>query len=1062
MIKNRTGTPYGAKGIRSSKWLLLLCSASAAAVDTLIIAMLIAGGEGGEYLACPFLLLIFDLFYFAVSLFFTNFRFKYSILVWLSYVVLYTVGMFIGMAINLGDGSAVLSSAAFALWGCVHAFNIVCAVVCALFASRVIKKAWFALAVAAVFIVGSLAYAGFMFADGYFGQGTGNRTLMYDYYGDKQHYAVTGVLAGRSDTITVPETFNGKPVTAVSCSVFREKGVKEFNLSDNVTTFIDTNVLSRGIDMTGKRINVDKKSVNDFREKFLRFSGGIYSESAVALANATLPVNLSENEGYVAFNYEAAAVNAVRSNVIPVYVGDLKNFDIGTYTAGYDYVTHCENGSADNYYWAYNNGGYVLTDLGVSGNVTKSTVANVKFEKVYRVKVDNGNDTKYDMRENEPELFDTAGGISDYKYLTKPMASTLLNGLKPRKGFTCNWLCDGAAFTDLTEVLADGITLSAQWELIKPTLALSASAANNTFTYGEDVTVFSGAQIEADGVTLKYSWTLNNGSQTWSTENVSLAHPKPSEYEGTYTLLVTVDGGDVTSCAKNVFATASINLKINPKPVSVTWQLPEDRVYDGTLKNVSVSIDESQQVAGDPVDYTCSGLKNFRNAGTYNFTVVVDALTGMNYDVRNASMSLVIEPRPVTVEWQNYEGLVYNGYSQCPTATAAGVGGDGALPVSVSGGNRNAGTYTARASVANANYTLTDSAKTFTIVPKELYVAVGDATVVYGDKLVGADIEFTGFATGDDRSVFGNISFYTVPAIGDAEYKVGTYEKGVRCTGLNSGNYKVLCTYGELTLIQRAVSIAWSMPSDLVYDGKPKNVTATVANKVAGDGVTLAVSGGNGITVDTYTATVTAITGADAANYKLPDSVTRQYAITKRTATVVWNLPEAPVYDGEEHYVVYTVQNLVAGDEQYLVTGFKYRDAGEYTFDAVGNPYIRENYDLENGSVGFTVKPAQSEISVVHVSAFGLAVVTENEIDIEHADTLRVYCNITGVEVEVYVGGPTNRVDADSISFIQAGAYSFMFKIAETSNYSGKTVYLKVNVARSNVTVPPNPNLEVA
>ncbi|MDE6691401.1 MAG: hypothetical protein K2K04_05460, partial [Clostridia bacterium] len=154
MLKN------GAKGLKSSKWLLLACAVSAAVVDIVIIAMLIAGGEAGEYLACPFLLLIFDLIYLAVSLLFTNFRFKYSIGVWVSYIVLYTIGFSIGLAIILGGEGTVITNGALALWACVHAFNIVCAAVCALFASRIIKKDWLAFAVAAVFIVGAVVYAG--------------------------------------------------------------------------------------------------------------------------------------------------------------------------------------------------------------------------------------------------------------------------------------------------------------------------------------------------------------------------------------------------------------------------------------------------------------------------------------------------------------------------------------------------------------------------------------------------------------------------------------------------------------------------------------------------------------------------------------------------------------------------------------------------------------------------------------------------------------------------------------------------------------------------------------
>ncbi len=1055
MIKNKAESSYGAKGIRSSKWLLLLCAASAAVVDIVIIAMLFAGGEGGEYLACPFLLLIFDLFYFAVSLFFTNFRFRYSMLVWLSYVVLYTVGLFIGLAINLGDGGTVLSSAAFALWACVHVFNILCAVVCALFASRVIKKAWFALAVAAVFIIGSVAYSGFMFALGYFGQGTGSRTLVYDYYKDKQEYAVTGVLAGRSDKITVPETFNGKPVTAVSMSLFTESGVKEFNLPDNVS-FIDG--LPRNIDMTGKRINVDKKAVNDYREKFLQYAGGLSSESAVKLANATLPVNLAENEGYVAFNYEAAAVNALQRNVIPVYVGDLKNFDIGTYTAGYDYVQHPDNGSADNYYWAYYNSRYILTDLGVSGNVTESTVADVKFEKVYRINVDNGNDTMYPMREKEPELcFDDVYGRTDYKYLTKPMASDFLDGFKSRKGFTCNWKSGEKTFTDLTEVLADNITISAQWELKKPTLALSTSAANNTYTYGEDVTVLSGAQIEADGVTLNYNWVCSNGSQIWHTENVSLTHPKPSEYAGTYSLYVTVDGGDVTSCAAGVSANASINLKINPKPVTLDWQLPENTVYDGTLKTVEVTYDESQNVEDNPLEYSFPSLKSFKDAGTYNFSIVTNVITDMNYKVLNPKNSLTIQPCPVEVDWSNYENLEYNGLSQCPLATAYGIPADGMLALSVSSGNKNAGSYTATATTPNTNYTLTGATRPYTIAKKPLTITVRDAEILYGkfdpQQVLPVQEQCSGFVEGDDVSSLSG--FATLLYDGK---DAGTYEGGVKMWGLTSNNYEISYVYGTLKIHRREVQYDWVGADNLVYDGTAKNVTAVVTKKgYDDDDIRLIVTGGNETAAGEYEAWVSIDPDCeDKGNYFIYGLGRKIYTIQKRTVTAEWYVTQdgnvlktedAYVYNGKPYGVGFKPLDTVVYDRQFFhMEGETYQtDAGTYTYTLVADESIADNYIIENGEFEFTIVKAQSEITVTFVGSDGYGkTVTGDKIWINSDSYLLRKSNIPGVEVEVYAGNPLNRVDAYKIQFMQVGEYNLMFKIPETNNYSGKTVYLTV------------------
>lgn len=1064
MVKNSASTAYGAKGLSSSKWLLLVCAASAAVVDIIIIALLAAGGEAGGYLACPILLLIFDACYLAVSLFFTNFRFKYSIWVWAGYIALYTVGFVIGLAIILGGDGTVLTNGALILWSCVHAFNILCAVVCALFASRVFKKMWFALAVAAVFVAGAAVYAGFMFSDGFFGQGKGNRTLVYALNASGE-YTVTDVLAGRSDTVTVPETFNGKPVTAVSYKVLANGSISNYSLPENIE-FTDKSALNRGT-INGKKITVDKKSVNEIRNKFLAVAKESGNENAIALANATLPANLAVNEGYVAFNYDKEGFEAADGNTIPVYVGDLKNFDFSSYTAEYDYVVHRQDGSAENLYWAYNNGGYILSDTGVADNVTSSTVAVLKFEKVYRIKVDGGNDTKYNVREIQPELcYDNVGGSSDYKYLTKPMAGDFLNGLTPRNGFTYRWLyfkplleLGGKYFTDLTEILEDDITISPRWALNKPTVTVSTSASNNTITYGDDVTLSSDVTHDIDGIKTTYRWTFEDETLSrWTSQNVSLTHPSPSDYSGTYKLVVTVGGDDITSLG--AVEQTSVNLKINRKLVELNWNLPESMVYDGTEKSVSVTVGTGQEVEGDPIRFSIFGTTRFTAAKDYNCFISLDTEDEKNYNVTNSELFFSVTPRPVEVVWTDYDNLTYNGSVQAPKATANGIAADGALPVNVSGGQKNAGeNYTAHASVSNDNYTLTNHDRTFGIAKKALTATLGDTSVVYGAGLDTVNISYQGFAGSDGSGVMSRPIFYTVPAIGDEDYNAGTFAGGVRCTGLNADNYSVTVVNGDLTVTPRTVTISWGMPS-LVYDGSAKNITATVINRLAGDDVALTVSGGNGVTVDTYTATVTGITGADAGNYKLPDNVTTQYTITKRTATVVWNLPQNPVYTEEGYNVTYTIDNLVESDRQYIeFVNFKCDAVGTYGLSVkyLNADYIRENYNLLNEWTELEISKAQGAVEFfvnrIPYDDYDTAVIVGDTLSWKGNSHIWGYTvSLNGQTVysssDENVGAVFVYTDEGSYEFTAAGYYVFEI---EVGGYDDNTTRNTVTFVISNV-----------
>ena len=426
MVIKTAEMAYTSKQLKSTKWLLLLCAACAAAVDTAIIALLFAGGlKEAKYFVCPFALLILDVIYFIVSLFFTNFRFKYSLIVWLSYIICYTLGIALGSALLFGDSGTVLSSAASGIWACVHIFGIICAVIVALSASRLIKKFWIALSVAAVFFVGCAGYVGFMCANGFFGQGTKGRTLVYT-VADDGNYRVSGVLSGSSRKVEIPEEFNGRKVTAIDCNVFVASGVNEYVLNSRLE-LSGTYGLARNFNFGGRSVKVNKADVNYFRDKLRSFVLGandeILENNAATLANAVLPAELGDGENFVALNYNAEAVKACRGKTVPVYVGSLSNYNFAEDTSNYEYIVRRENGSVENYDWAYKyNNRFILSDIigengsvfdGISGN----TVAQVKFESVYKVYVENGNDRKYFEKEEQPDFCSDRidGGATGFK-----------------------------------------------------------------------------------------------------------------------------------------------------------------------------------------------------------------------------------------------------------------------------------------------------------------------------------------------------------------------------------------------------------------------------------------------------------------------------------------------------------------------------------------------------------------------------------------------------------------------------------------------------------------------
>ncbi len=920
MVKKSANTAFNSKRFNSSKWLLLLCAASAAAVDLAVIIMLFVGGTGGGYLACPFIMLIFDLAFIAISQFFTNFRFKYSLAVWIGYVVFSAIALAVGTALLLGGNGSVITNASFWLWAVVHIFGLLCAALTALHASRIIKNMWIMLAFAVVFVFGCVSYCAYMADAGFFGQGLKSRPIVFKYNSSTGEYSASDVLPGRSDRVDIPLTFNGKPVTSLSFNLLLNSGIKEYTF-ENDLALTDNYALERSARLDGKTIKVGKDAVNTMRDKLYAYKGnGNTQANAVALANATIPSTLGAGEGYVAFTYGVQEFNACGGKVIPVYIGDLEKFDFEEYTTGYDYITNRDKNNAEHLDWAFKNGGYILSDIMgengsvLGGDIKQSTVASVELEKVYRVTVESGNDKKYDLHEKQPELcFDTVGGNRlDYRYVTLDKAQTLIDGLTPRKGFAVEWAYyddrGKRVLDDLKEVLEnlDGsdVTISTVWRLNNPTVTLSADN-DGKYVYGDNVKITTDASIEAEGVPLEYDWIYADSSIIgWTTKDLQFTHPKPDR-SGVYKLIVHNGESEVTSLG--AVASVEIEIEISKKPVQFVWEAPaaEDLVYDGLGKSVVVSFDETQIVSDDEfkyavmlttgVDATVSGnTYTCVKANTYNVRMSIWGDDINCYDVGDTNTyTFTVAKRPVHVEWSNYDNLVYSGLPQGPAASAMGVGSDGELISSVTGNNTNAVTNAkATANINNSNYVLENPTQTYSIARKELYITPSEVTAVYGSAPSANEVtlNFEGFVNGETQSVLGSMRRITfTPALDSEDYEAKTFTEGVSVSGYTSTNYDIKYLNSAYTVVPRTVELLWSGYNGLVYNANAKNVTAAVKNAYNNDSVGVTVEGGNEVNAsDTaYVATAVALTGNKASNYTLPQNATHEYTIARAQLKII-------------------------------------------------------------------------------------------------------------------------------------------------------------------------------
>ncbi len=312
------------------------------------------------------------------------------------------------------------------------------------------------------------------------------------------------------------------------------------------------------------------------------------------------------------------------------------------------------------------------------------------------------------------------------------------------------------------------------------------------------------------------------------------------------------------------------------------------------------------------------------------------AVTVLPRDIANATVTL------------QAEGLIYTGIPQTPEATVTD-GGKTLVPgvdyTIAYTGNVNA-SYSAAATVTGTgNYTGT-ARQTFTIDPAMLSVTAKDHSIIYGEAPANAGVLYAGFVNGEDERVLSGEMRY---GYSYAQYEDVGEDYYITPYGLEAGNYAFIFTSGVLTVGKKEVGFAWS-GLETTYNRTEQKPEAAVTGLVNNDSVTAEVAGGQ-TNVGSYIATVTALTGKKAGNYKLPQETTATFVILKADPDVTSPTPEA--YYGQ-----------VLADVE-LPEGWSWKDAaksvgnaGKRGFSAVYVPEDPDNYNQITRDVSVTVRKA--------------------------------------------------------------------------------------------------------
>ena len=341
----------------------------------------------------------------------------------------------------------------------------------------------------------------------------------------------------------------------------------------------------------------------------------------------------------------------------------------------------------------------------------------------------------------------------------------------------------------------------------------------------------------------------------------------------------------------------------------------------------------------------------YKAAATGNYTEVVPTYKG----------SVTITQKEVGLSWSN-TSFVYDGSVRVPTATATGLNSGDTCTVTVTGGQKNAGNYTATASgLSNSNYKLpSDKTCNYSINKANLTVTAKPKTIIYGDAPANDGVTYRGFKGSDSASSLGGSLSYTY-----SYSRYGNVGNTYTITpgGLTSSNYNITFAAGTLTVNQKEVGLIWSDTS-LTYNGSPQKPTATATGLVNGDEIGVSVTGEQTNAGENYTATASALTGTKAGNYKLPASNTQSFSINGASMSdEVSSTGYTGTYDATAHNITVNVpegatvkyRTTSSGDYD-LTENPAFTDAGTYT---VYYQVTKPNYATFEWSEAVVISPIE-------------------------------------------------------------------------------------------------------
>ena len=669
----------------------------------------------------------------------------------------------------------------------------------------------------------------------------------------------------------------------------------------------------------------------------------------------------------------------------------------------------------------------------------------------------------------------TFGKVEETIYFTAtPSANQLVTDWVVTTGAIGTKTVDGNGYI-ISSMPAKPVTVKANFATA---LTVTQQPTGGTIDYGQRTTL---------SVTVSKHRSLHEHSRAyqWYLDGSPISGANGSSY----TTPADLGAGDHTYTCKITYYVTLRSYTVTSDAATVTVKKADSTLTNAPTANTPVYNGSEQALvaagsaSGGTMQYSLDGthwstdIPTGKDAKTY--TVSYKVLGDSNHnDGASGSVNVTIAPKPVDIQWGSTT-LTYNGSKQCPTATATGLASGDTCNITVTGGQTNAGSYTATATgLDNSNYQLpVEKTQSFTISPKVLTASdleyTGSAITKEYDgnqtcSLTSVSVKDGVLAGTDILSVHGTAVYDSANA--------GSRTVTFTPDAITTGNYTLAdtetLTIQGASITRKAVTATVTVTSR-AYDG---TTDATVSAEVtegliSGDTITITGLAGTFETANAGTdKTVTvnaagmAITGTGSGNYTVTVPGTAAGTITKAAA------PTLDDISVRQKYTVSTQQSKDIGRAGMPA------DAGTLTYTkgtvSFGDVVSITGWDVDStGKVTYTLHssmPSRATLRVIIGSDNYENATVEINIELTEKDIPTVNTN----DITVTYTGSAVPAGAITGTASAAGTWSFkdeapvtvtdssdrvtvVFTPADTANYETVEDTIKVTINKATPTGRP-------